>query len=66
MVISENDPDYYKTLKISIGAIIKKPKMPKFIPDLLKTKKFRFRQNPHKIFEKAIVENGELLMFIPD
>ena len=41
MVYSENSPGNYKTLKISIGAIIKNPKMLRFIPDHLKTKKVR-------------------------
>ena len=39
MVESENSPDNYKTLKISIGVIIKNPEMLKFVPDDLKTKK---------------------------
>ena len=39
MVDSDNSPDNYKTLKISIGSIIKNPKMLKFVPDYLKVKK---------------------------
>ena len=35
MVDSENTPDNYKTLKISIGAIIKNAEMLKFVPDYL-------------------------------
>ena len=38
MVDSENSPNNYKTLKISIGAIIKSPKMLKLDPDHLKNK----------------------------
>ena len=36
MVDSENSPNNYKTLKISIGTIIKSPKMLKLDPDHLK------------------------------
>ena len=39
MVDNYNNPDNYKTLKISIGGIIKKPEMLKFLPDHLKTEK---------------------------
>ena len=39
MVDSENSSDNYKTLRISIGAIIKNPVMLTFVPDLLKTKR---------------------------
>ena len=39
MVVSENSNDNCKTLKISIGTIIKNPEMLKFVPDHLKTKK---------------------------
>ena len=40
MVESESSPDNCKTLKISIRAmIIKNPKMLKFVPDHLETKK---------------------------
>ena len=39
MVDSENSPDNYKMLKISIGGIIKDPKMLKFVLDHLRTKK---------------------------
>ena len=38
MVDSENSQENYKTIKISIGAIIKKPEMLKFGSDHLKTK----------------------------
>ena len=39
MVVSENSNDNCKTLKISIGTIIKNLEMLKFVPDHLKTKK---------------------------
>ena len=39
MVVSENSNDNCKTLKISIGTIIKNPEMLTFVPDHLKTKK---------------------------
>ena len=39
MVDSEYSIDNYKSLKISIGSIIKNPKFLKFIPDQLNTKK---------------------------
>ena len=32
MVESENSPDNYKTLKISIGAIIRNPEMLELVP----------------------------------
>ena len=39
MVESEYSTDDYKSPKISIGAIIKNPKMLKFVTDHFKTKK---------------------------
>ena len=39
MVDSDNSPDNYKILKISIGSIMTNPKMLKFVPDYLKIKK---------------------------
>ena len=39
MVDSEYITDDYKSLKISIGAVMKTPEMQKFIPHHLKTKK---------------------------
>ena len=39
MVDSEYSTDDYKSSKISIGAIMKNPKMLKFVPDHRKTKK---------------------------
>ena len=38
MIDSKNNSDNYRTLKISIGVIIKDPKMLRFAPDHLKTK----------------------------
>ena len=39
MVDSESSPGSYKTLKVSIGAIIQNPEMLEFVPDQLKTRK---------------------------
>ena len=39
MVESENSLGTYKTLKISIGTIMKNPEMLKFFPDCHETKK---------------------------
>ena len=39
MVNSDYNPDNYKSLKISIGSIIKNPKMLRYILDHLKRKK---------------------------
>ena len=39
MVESENSSDNCKTYKISIGEIIRNPKMLQIVPDHLKTKK---------------------------
>ena len=39
MVDNRNKSDNYKTLKISIGTIIKDLEMLRFVPDHLKTKK---------------------------
>ena len=39
MVDSEYSIDNYKSLKISIRSIIKNPKLLKFVPDQLNTKK---------------------------
>ena len=38
MVHSENSPGSYKTLKVSIGAIIQNREMLEFVPDQLKTR----------------------------
>ena len=39
MVESKNNPDNYKTLKITIGKLVTYPEMLESIPDHLKTKK---------------------------
>ena len=39
MVHGEYNMDIYKSVKISIGEVMKNPKMLKFIPDYLKTEK---------------------------
>ena len=44
MVDSEYITDDYKSLKISIGAVMKTPEMQKFIPHHLKTKRFVIMQ----------------------
>ena len=75
MVNIENTPDNYKTLKISIRAIIKNPEMLKLIPDYLKTKtmcknkvtKLSFaiiyvpdQYKTQKMCEKVILDNGKM------
>ena len=62
----------YKTLKISIGAVVKNSGMLRFVPDHLKIKKmckngveklpFVIKYVP----DKVILKNGKLLGFIPD
>ena len=44
MVNSDYNPDNYKSLKISIGSIIKNPKMLRYILDHLKRKKIVKKQ----------------------
>ena len=81
MVDSENSPRNYKTLKISMGTIIKHPESLRFVPDHLKTKKMyknaveklpfvvRYLPYRYKIQEvsgKVIIENVEMLRFLPD
>ena len=39
MVDNEYNMDIYKSVKISIGVVIRNPNMLKFVPDHLKTKK---------------------------
>ena len=70
-----------KTLKISIGVIIKDQEMLRLVPDYLKTKKtckyavkklpFVIKYVPdryktQRICDKVILENDGMLMFIPD
>ena len=80
MVVSENNPDKCKTLKISIDVIIKDPEMLRLVPDHLKTKKMcknavkklpfvtRYdldRYKTQKICNKVILENDGTLNFVP-
>ena len=39
LVDSKNNPDNYRTINISTGAIIKYPEMLRFVPDHVKTEK---------------------------
>ena len=39
MVNSEYSMDIYKSVKVSIGTVMRNPAMLKFVPDNLKTKK---------------------------
>ena len=81
MVESEKRLNNHKTLKTSIGAIMKSPEMLKFVPSCLKTK--RMCKSPVKkllfiimyvtdqcktqeVFNKFILENNRMLKFIPD
>ena len=80
MVDNEYSLDNHKSLKISIGSIIKNPEMLRFVPDHLKTKKmckqvkklpFVIRYVPDRyktqeMYDKAILENGEILKPVPD
>ena len=73
---SENNPENYKTQKISIGAMIKSPEMLTLFLDHLKTKKmcknavkrlsFVLKYAPDqyktkKMCGKVIIENGGML-----
>ena len=40
MVDSEYSMDIYKSVKVSIGAVMRSPEILKFVPDHLNTKKF--------------------------
>ena len=70
-----------KTLKINIGATIKDPEMLRHVSDHLKTKaicKHAVKKLPpvinyvsdryktQRMCNKVVLENGEMLMFIPD
>ena len=80
MVDSEYSPNNYKSLKISIGVVIKHPEMLRYIPDHLKTKnvcKNAVKKLPfliecvpdqcktQEMCDKVILENGETLIFVP-
>ena len=69
----------YKSLNISIEAVVKNPEMIKFVPDHLKTKKMyavkklsyllRYVLDQYKIqqmCDKAILENAGTLKYFPD
>ena len=70
-----------KTLKINSGATIKDPEMLRHVSDHLKTKticKYAVKKLPlvinyvsdryktQRMCNKVVLENGEMLMFIPD
>ena len=57
MVDSENSRDYYETLKLGIGTRIKNPKLLKFVPDCLKTR---------KMCTSAVKKLMFVLMYVPD
>ena len=57
MVDSENSSDNYKTLKISIEAIIKNPEMLNFIPSFFKIK---------NMCKSAVKTLLLIIMYIPD
>ena len=74
IVDSKNNPDNYRTLKITIGTIIKHPEMLRFVP-VCKTavKKFPFvikygsdQYKTKEMCDKVIIENCGMLGFIPD
>ena len=80
MVDSEDSTEDYKFPKINIGAIMRKPEMLKFVPDLRKTRKmckhavkklpFIIRYVPdqcktQQMCDKAILENGATLRVCP-
>ena len=50
------DMDIYKSLKISIGTVMKNPEMLKFVPDPLKTK---------KMCNHAVKKSPYLLRYVP-
>ena len=82
MVDSENSSDNCKTYKISIGKIIRNPKMLQIVPDHLKTKKICrnvVKKLPfiiimyvpdlyktNEMYDKVILGKGGILKFIPD
>ena len=49
--------DIYKSLDISIGTVMKNPKMLKFLPDYRKTK---------KIYKHVVKKLPYLLRYVPD
>ena len=57
MVDSEYNMHICKSVKISIGAVIKYPEMLKFVPDHLKTK---------KICKHAVKKSPFVIIYIPE
>ena len=81
MVDSKYSMDVYKSVKINVGTVMKNPKMLKFVPDHLKTKKmckcavkklsFLIRYGPdqyktQQICDKTILKNGGTLTSVRD
>ena len=72
MVASEYSMDIYKSVKISIGTVMKNPEMLKFVPDHPKTKnmcKHAVKKSPYvldqyktqQMYDKANLENSGTL-----
>ena len=57
MVNSEYNMDIYKSVKISIGIVMKNPKMLKLVPDYLKT---------IKICKHAVKKLTFVIRYVPD
>ena len=74
MVDSEYSMDTHKYMKISIGTVMRSPKMLKFFLTILKLKKYvrklhyllRYVPGQNKTILKAILENGGTLESLPD
>ena len=74
MVDSEYSMNIYKTLKKSIGTVMRNPEMLKIVTDHLKTKKMckyvvkklPFQYKTQQMFDKAILENGGTLTYVLD
>ena len=81
MADSEYNMDIYKSVKISIGSVIRNPEMLKFIPEHFKTKtmcKHAAKKSPfviryvpdqyktQQMCDKAILENSGTLESVPD
>ena len=65
MVDSEYNIDTYKSVKISIGAVMKYPEMLKFVPNHLKTKQLTYllryvldQYKTQQMCYKAVLENA--------
>ena len=81
MVDREYSMGVYKSVKINVGTVMENPKMLKFVPDHLKTKKickhavkklsFLIRYGPdqyktQQICDKTILKNGGTLTSVRD